>query len=187
MEIKGMAIAIFEPYITERFGHEGYRRWMEDLGPESRKILGQPIDNGRWYPLKAAYSGPTEIMCRLFYGGDTRGAWELGRYSADHAFNLFFKSIIKLTTVKNFIVRGTMFLSTYYHPVSLEVVSTEDRRLVYRITEFPESDQYVENRIAGWNQRTLEIHGCIDVRVLIAKSLAGGDPFTELDITWKEG
>lgn len=182
-----MAIAVFEPFITERFGKEGYRRWLEELDPESRKILGQPIDSGGWYPLKAAYSRPTEVLCRLFYDGDPRGAWELGRYSADHAFNWFFKSIIKLTTVQNFIIRGTSFLSTYYYPVSLKVISAEGRRLVYRITEFSEPDVYVENRIAGWNQRALEIHNCKEVAVALTKSLARGDPYTELDITWQEG
>lgn len=186
MEVKGLAIAIFEPFITEKFGPEGYQRWLAALDHDSRDILGRKIDNGRWYPLRAAYSRPTEVLCRLFYDGDPRGAWELGRFSADHAFNWFFKSIIKLTTVQNFIMRATNFLTHYYHPVSMEVVSAEEGRLVYRITQFPESDPYVEHRIAGWNQRTLEIHNCRQVKVDLSAAISRGDPYTELSLTWAE-
>ncbi len=186
MEIKGLAIAIFEPFLTERFGREGFQRWLQALEPESQAIFEKPIDNGLWYPLKAAYSRPTEILCRVFYDGDPRGAWDLGRYSADHAFNWFFKSIIKLTTVQNFIMRATNFLTHYYHPVAMEIVSIEKGRLVYRITQFPESNIYVEHRIAGWNQRTLEIHGCREVKVELSAAISRGDPYTELSITWIE-
>lgn len=186
MEIKGLAVAIFEPFIMERFGREGYAGWLEALGTESREILGQRIDQGRWYPLRIAYSHPTEFLCRLFYDGDPRGAWELGRYSADHAFNWFFRSIIKLTTVQNFIMRATNFLTHYYHPVTMELVSTGRGRLVYRITEFSECDQYVESRIAGWNQRTLEIHNCREVKVELTAAISRGDPYTELTLTWVE-
>jgi hypothetical protein len=42
----------------------------------------------------------------------------------------------------------------------------------------------VEQRIAGWIQRALEIHGCRQPAVNITKSLTKGDPCTELDFSW---
>jgi len=186
VEAKGIAIITFAPFIKEKFGQNGYVEWLEALGPGSRAILSGQIDSGRWYPMDEACSHPTETLCRVFYGGDPKGAWDLGRYSADHAFNWFFRSVIKLTTVQNFVMRASSFLSSYYHPVSMEMPFASPGRILVHIIDFSESSRYIEHRIAGWTQRALEIHGCTEVRVLIAKSRASGDPYTEMDITWIE-
>jgi len=183
MEVKGIALTVFRPFITEKFGETGYQQWLRTLEPESRAFFEAPVGGDSWYPALSAYIRPTDILCQLFYEGDPRGAWEVGRYSAECAFSQAFRSVVKLTTLRDFISR--LHLIAYYRPVTVRSVSTEMGRIVYRITEFTGISERVEHRIAGWNQRALEIHGCREVSVEIPSSLARGDPYTEFVITWE--
>jgi hypothetical protein len=67
----------------------------------------------------------------------------------------------------------------------MEISSQADGRLVLHITIFPVPSELAELRIAGWVQRSLEIHGCKDVTWAIPKSFAKKDALTELVFTWK--
>ncbi|MBU1355037.1 MAG: hypothetical protein KJ620_00535 [Candidatus Edwardsbacteria bacterium] len=67
----------------------------------------------------------------------------------------------------------------------MELKSSTYSQAVLHMTEFPEAHRLIESRIGGWIQRSLEIHGCKEVAVETTKSLANGDPLTELILKWK--
>ncbi len=52
------------------------------------------------------------------------------------------------------------------------------------ITKFSEPSNLIENRIAGWMEKALEISGCKNVRIQITQSLARGGPLMEIIATW---
>jgi len=64
-------------------------------------------------------------------------------------------------------------------------MENEEGHIVVHVTRFPGSDEYIENRIAGWMQRAVEITGCKHVSVKITQSLARNDGCTEYRISYK--
>jgi hypothetical protein len=46
-------------------------------------------------------------------------------------------------------------------------------------------DEVIENRIAGWMQRAVEISGCRHVAVKTDKSLTKQESYTEFKVSWK--
>jgi hypothetical protein len=184
VDVKGTAIAVIPEYVKRTYGQAAYCKWLGSLTEDSRKIFETTIKLSDWYPIKEAYLEPTAAVCQLFFESDLRGAWELGRFSADYALGGVYRMFVWLPSVKFFIGRASTLLSTYLKPCTSQVVSVEDGRAVVRITELPESHPLIEQRIAGWVQRALEIHGCKNVAVGIPKSLARGEEYTELAITW---
>jgi hypothetical protein len=66
----------------------------------------------------------------------------------------------------------------------MEVTEKGSDYVVLHITRFDEPDPLIENRIAGWIERAMEIHGFKIVKVDITKSLARGDAFTEIRVKW---
>ncbi len=48
MDVKGVAVIIFQPFLTEKYGQAGCGDWLAELTPESRQIFSQPIDPNAW-------------------------------------------------------------------------------------------------------------------------------------------
>jgi len=185
MKVKGIAIAIMPGFVREKFGPDGHRRWLESLTPEARKIFTANILISKWYPAPEAYAQPTEAMCRLFYGGEVRGAWELGRYSADYALKGVYKAFVKSPVVTVTVGHASLILPNYFQPATIEIKSLEQQRAVLRLTRFESSTHYIEYRIGGWIERAVEIDGGREVKVDITRSLAHQDPYTEFVLAWR--
>jgi hypothetical protein len=185
MQVKGTAIAVLPKFIEERFGAARLKQWLDGLPERTRAVFSDGVLISDWYPIKETYIDPTAALCELFYNGDSIGAHEIGRYSAEQALRGIYKAFVKLSSVRSFIQRANTVMTTYYKPSAMEVVSVEPNRLVLHMTIFPVPSEHAELRIAGWCQRGLEIHGCRDVTWAIPRSLTKKDPLTELVFTWK--
>ena len=185
MEVKGSAIAVLPAFIKEKFGAVRLQQWLSALPAGAHNVFNGGVLISDWYPIKETYLDPTALMCEQFYNGDSIGAHEIGRYSADYSLKGIYRAFVKLASVKSFIKRANTVMATYYKPSAMEIHSVSDGRLVLHITIFPVPSEYAELRIAGWCQRSLEIHGCKDVTWAIPQSLTKQDAFTELAFTWK--
>jgi len=186
MDVKGTGIIVLPGFIKQQFGEQGYRQWLEALTPQARQVYEGIIGINDWYPIRATYLEPTEVLCRLFYRDDHKGAWELGRYSAEYALKGVYRAFVKLTSVQFFIRRAGVVLPTYYRPSAIEIAFQGERKTVLRIVQFPEYSPLIEQRIGGWIERSFEIHNCQGIEVKIDKSMARGDSCTEFVVTWEE-
>ncbi len=185
MEVKGTAIAVLPKFIGEKHGPEALKRWLDGLAPAARTVFRDGVMLSDWYPIKETYLEPTALMCELFYNGDSIGAHEIGRYSAEYALRGIYKAFVKLSSVRSFISRANAVMTTYYKPSAMEIFTVEPNRLVLHMAIFPVPSEHAELRIAGWVQRSLEIHGCRDVTWAIPRSFTRQDPLTELVFTWR--
>jgi hypothetical protein len=185
MQVKGTAIAVLPKFIEEKHGPDGLKKWKNGLSAEAQKVFNDGVMLTEWYPIKEIYLEPTALLCEMFYNSETRTALEIGRYSADYALRGVYKAFVKLSSVKNFIKRANVVMTTYYKPSAMEIFSVESNRLVLHITVFPVPSEHAELRITGWILRGLEIHGCKEVGWAIPKSLTKNDHRTELVFTWK--
>jgi hypothetical protein len=187
MNVKGTALAVLPIFIESKFGKEGLNKWLESLNSEAAALYqnANTVKINHWYPLKESYLEPTAALCELFYNNDPRGAWEVGRFSADFALKGVYKAFVKMTSVSFFIKRASLLMTTYYQPSKMELKSSTYSQAILHMTEFPEAHHLIESRIGGWVQRALEIHGCKEVAVDITRSLANGDSLTEFILSWK--
>ena len=158
---------------------------MNLLSPEAKNVYTYPIKKDEWFPLRQMMIEPTQLICDLFYNKSLKGASDCGRFSAEIGLKGISKLLVKLSNPKIIINKASTIMSTYYRPSKLEVQEYSDGNGIVHITQFPESDSYIEYRIAGWMERALEISGCRNVDVNITRTLTKDDPYTEYRITWK--
>jgi hypothetical protein len=184
MQVKGTAISSIPDFISGRFGKEAFHHWLNTLSDGAKKVYGGSILAGSWYPVKEIMVEPTRKMCELFYHGDLRGAKEGGRFSAEKGLKGVYRIFVKFGSPEFLIRRASTIFTSYYQPSEMKVVSEGDRKAVVHITNFSEPSQLIENRIAGWMERALEISGCKGVKIQISQSLAKGAPYTEFIATW---
>jgi hypothetical protein len=183
MEIKGSAVKTIQEYVEKLHAHR-YNEWIESLPEESKEIFTNPIDATSWYPIDTAAIVPTQLISTLIFDSTEKGAWELGRYSAEMALHGIYKVFVRVLNPAYLIQRASRILSTFYRPSKIEVIEQSSKSVILHITEFGAPHVIIENRIGGWIEKALEITRCKDIDIEIPKSMAKGDPMTEYMISW---
>ena len=183
MQVKGVAIISMRNYILNKFGAR-YEEWLRLLSPQAQDIVANAL-SGDWYPLQAGIVEPTRQICALLHNGNERGAWELGRFSADHALTGPYKIYVKLASSGFILSRGSRIMAQYYSPCELKSFEGGPKRGVVQIISFEEPSSLIEMRIGGWIERALEVGGEKIKRAEITCSLTKGDSMTEFVFEWE--
>ena len=184
MEVKGVAVKSTVEFVKQKFS-TNYDEWINSLPKDSVSILTGNISNTKWYSFKNAQLIPTDSIIDKFYSNNINGAKEIGYYSAESGLQGIFKYFVKLGSPNFIINRATKVFQAYYKDSQIEVLSSTKTSVILKITEFKELDKYTEARISGWMEKALEISGCKDVKANIVNSIADGDDYSEIFITWK--
>jgi hypothetical protein len=185
MEVKGTAIVVIPAYVKQAFKETGYAQWLQALSPEAREVHSNPVIVSNWYDYQKYLVAPTVKICDLFFHGDLRGAYALGRFSADFALHGIFKLFVKWGSPDFILKRAGIILPAYYRPSKIVVPVIEKGHALIQITEFPDLHAVVEQRIAGWISRAMEISGVKKLNVAITASLLKREPCTEFTLTWQ--
>jgi hypothetical protein len=184
MEAKGTTVSTTPQFVREKYGEQGVARFIAALSPHARVILGSPIMASRWYPLEYGVVEPTRTVCNLFFAGDPKGARELGRFSADQTLRGIYKVFVKLHDPMWTVKRSDAVFAAYYRPGTCELLEETERSATIRYVDFPEQSGLVEQRIAGWDERGLEICGASSFSVEIVRSISRGDREIEIALRW---
>jgi len=184
MEIKGSAVKSIPDFIKKNH-QEKYSEWLSSLPEESRIIFQDVVLPSNWYSLKDACIIPTEKLGEVIYNDTLKGAWNCGRYSAEIALTGMYKLFIKAASPFYIISKASKIFSTYYQPSNMEVTEKGDDWVILQISRFDEMHPVIENRIAGWIEKAMQIHGVSSVTVNFSKSMTRGDAITEIRVTWK--
>jgi len=186
MEVKGSILVSIPKYVKKNFGKDGFHNWFSYLSVDAKKIYFSKINENEWYPLKVSLIEPMANIAQVFYKWDLKkAAWELGRFSADYSIGTLKKLLFKVGSTVFFLNKAGEFMDGYYRPATIIAKEVKEGEGIFQITKFPEIENTVEYRIAGWMERVLEIAGNKDISVEITSSLAKLDPYTEFLVKWK--
>jgi hypothetical protein len=185
-QVSGLALKILPMYVEEKMGRDGLEKWKNTLADDVKEVYFDPsyiLD--KWFDINRFYIEPTKSVCDLFYGGDEKAAWDLGRFSADYALNGVLKVFIRMGTTMFLVNRAANIISKYYNPMEVEVTENSKTSAVLAITDFSDYHLLLEYRLCGWIERALEISGCVDIHVGAIKAYTKESPSAEIKLQWK--
>jgi hypothetical protein len=184
MEVKGTAVKSVPEFVQKHFPVR-YQEWLNSMPDDSKKLMGGLLFSNNWYPLKESLTVPMKAISKLFYSGDDKKtARIMGQYSATIALSGVYRFFIQFGSPKFIIERGGRVFSTYFQPSEMVVINVQKNSLSVHITKFPEPETIIEQNIAGWMEKALEISGCRQVRAEVTKSMVNKAPYTEIQINW---
>ncbi|MBN1954021.1 MAG: hypothetical protein JW900_03120 [Anaerolineae bacterium] len=181
IKVKGTAAYATPEFVRHHFP-DRYDEWFAMLSPQCREIMEGALAYN-WYPVYEALVEPTEKVAQLFYDGDTKCAWEMGRFSAEYALTGIYKFFVKIGSPGFILSRASQIFSTYYDQGEMKIVERSGRNAVAQMTQ-SESHPIMELRVGGWIERALEIGGSREVTVEISQAVSQGDPVTEFRVAW---
>ena len=185
-EVKGSVLKIIEKFVKEEKGEENYKKWLDELPEESRKIYSGNILSLKWYPFDAGYTQAIKKISELFLENDINNLQEYSNFAADTMLKGIYKIYLKISSPKKTAKTGKSFLPMIYKPTSIEIDECGDEnKVIFRITEFPEWNKYIQRDMKNWFTQAGKILGCINPEVKIGKSLLKGDDSTEFIETWE--
>ena len=183
MEIKGIAVKAVAEFVRAKHPKE-YLNWINVLPSNSAQTVND-VRTNQWYPIKEASIIPSLAVAKLFYDNNiSKAGRELGRYSAETALTGIYKVYVRFSTPNHIIARAQRIISAYYSPSKLNIANKTEKSVQVVLTEFGESSNIIENRIAGWYEKALEISNCKNVTVNILTSIANGDTTTTFECKW---
>jgi hypothetical protein len=184
MEIKGTAVLAIQDFVKVNY-KERYEDWIDALPIESKHIFTEVINSSKWYPLREGAIIPTKRIGELFYSRNyNEAALDSGKYSAQKALTGIYYFFVKASSTAHVIKRAPKIFNTYYRPGEIVVVKQIENEITLQIRNMTESHDIIEHRIAGWMHKAMEISGARTIRIHFTKSMAKGDPITQLDIHW---
>ncbi len=185
MEVKGSAVSSVPHFIKNKFGDTGYQKWLSALSATAQAAFDKPILPNTWYPFKEILLQPTHVLCDLFYGGQTQGAWDNGRFSAETNLKGIYLFFVKMGSPAFIVQKASGILPTFYKPSVMSVIENEKNMAAVHMTSFPEIDAFIEARIAGWIERALELSGAKGIKIMIPVALSQKAAYTEYRVTWQ--
>lgn len=184
MDAKGSVLIAVPKFIQRRFGEDAHQRWLAGLSPEAREVYGKPILTSQWYPILPCLAEPTVVLCDLFYGGDLKGAWESGRFTAEEALSGVYKIFAIVGSPQTILKKGCAAMSMLYRDSEIALTEFEEKRGTLTVRRFPEPHPALEMRLGGFIEKSLEVCGCKNVSVRLGRRMTQGDTVTEYLITW---
>jgi hypothetical protein len=165
MEVKGTAVIAIRDYVKNNFPSE-YKKWLDALSNDSKEIFAGSIDSTKWYQVETAAMEPTMKISELFFSNNHQlGAWNSGRYSAEKALSGIYKIFVKASSPSYIIQRASRVFATYYQPCEMRVINTTSTGCVVEISKMEKKYDVIDNRIAGWIEKALEISGAKDIKL----------------------
>ena len=102
--VRGISLIILKDFVKEKFGEDGYQKWLTAMEPASSLIFKNDISIKEWYPFMAGFHNPHKLVCDLFYDGDKAGIRDIAEYHYNRLIPRYF-NIILLFVPRYFILR----------------------------------------------------------------------------------
>src|SRR5512140_510107 len=179
MDVKGSVLQSLPKFIQTRFGDQAVATWLAALSPEARELYSNPILASVWYPIIPFLAEPTVVVCKVFYAGDMRGAWDSGRFSAKMALSGIYKIFAVAAPAPTVLKKGVSAMGMLYRPCEVAFVPGVGNRGILRLTKFPEPHPALDARLAGFVEESLIICKCKNPVVSPGNLMSQGHSVTE--------
>ncbi|MDI6740384.1 MAG: hypothetical protein QME74_08485 [Candidatus Edwardsbacteria bacterium] len=184
MNVKGTALTAVKDFIETTFGADGLARWLAALPPASREIMEGRLMSNQWYPFVDGLIVPEQQLCKLFFDGSPRGAWEEARYKAEVALKGIYRSFIRVATPEFLLRNAHIILEAYFTGVEVKILENTKGRFLLRFYKVDPPSEVFDHILCGWIERAMEICGCQNLRVAALQPGTITREFTEILVTW---
>jgi len=184
MEVRGKTVTSIADFVKNQFRTGGFTRWVNTLPGDSLQIMTEALRQNGWFPFGQTMVIPVEKVCQLFYEGDARGAWEIGRFAAQQTMSGITSKMAGFASIQFVIQKFLKVFDTYYRPGHVQLLDQDQKSLMFQMQGVDEWHQYLDYSVAGWAQAFLEMCQLKNVKVQITKQAAENKSFSEFVVSW---
>lgn len=153
------------------------------LTDEDKEIVSKLILQASWYPFET-YKNCFKAVCKVNGKNNPRVLREWGRIAGEHTMTTIYKTVLQQDDAESAINTYKHIVKSQYDSGSIEVVSSTDNEIVWKVLDFdPDFEQWY-HLCSGWIERTIELVIKKDVRSTILERSWEGAPATVFKMSW---
>ncbi len=183
VQIKGSAIRETINQIQRRFGDGAFKKILNLLDDESRKVFQGEIFASTWYSLDV-FTRFLEVEIKTLADGNEEMVTRGSEAVIERQLRGIYKAFVKLGSPEFVIKRIAAVHATYFQGVPVEVQLQGRGKATVRYTGFEKQHRIMGFAIIGFYKKALEISGATDVTIHFATPIDEGKPFSELSLSW---
>lgn len=158
-----------------------YDSYLTDL---DRQVLQGQILPSSWYPFET-YKRCFRAVATVEVQNNKVLIRGWGREFCDEIMLSIYKRVLTDTTPMQSLHRYVSLFTMFYDFGELEIEARGANRAVLTIRDFDPDFEELYQLIHGWIERSLELTGARDVKVMLLTSSRHSAPETQFDLTWK--
>ena len=193
MHVKGTNFKVIKETILEKFGEEGWQRYLNLLSEETRKVMEGLILPSSLYS-KETYKEANMVADFLFGDGNGSFIRELGKKSAAITVFRLYSELIgrKIKTPQDVIKHvPSAVMPKIFNRGRGETIKVTEHSGAFRVgADFATDDQetlwVIAQRGIGWAQQLLEHAGAKNPRLVHLSwgTWENGIPYAEIEMEW---
>ena len=183
MKVKGSAIISTLDFVNINYGKAGIKRILHVLDESDREVLNETLFATFWYPLRTLIN-LSRAVDDEFGIGDLSFIRRLGSFSASHDLRTIYRIFYKIGSPQFVISRASQVFATYYDAGNLMAIDSGKGFVILELTDFPEIDEVLIQRISGWIEKTLTLSGGKDVKTIATIKEKAGKEYVEFNSKW---
>ncbi|HXY40126.1 MAG TPA: DUF2378 family protein [Vicinamibacteria bacterium] len=181
-QVKGAVIVASLRYLRERFGEEPAAHVRQGLPRADRLALEGKVLASSWYPASLLLRFMEEAEWQLG-SKQPELARHMGRASADYGLTTVYRVIFRLASPEFIVSRAASAFGRQWDTGKLAQEEHSRGRAVFSLQGFQGALPFCTH-ILGWMERTLELAGATDVRVVHASCLHRREAECRFEGTW---
>ena len=182
--VKGSALNARLGWVRRNHGDDGIHRLMAAVDPATRGALEEPILKASWYPF-AVFIDLIESIDRVFGSGDLGLSLVLGRHAAEDNLPTIYRLFFKVGSPKWVLERATRLWDLHYDSGRMTLEEGVGNHADLRVTGFATPHRAHCLSVAGWTERSVEMSGGVNVRVVETECRTAGAPVCTLHVSWE--
>jgi hypothetical protein len=184
VEIKGSVINDSINAVKLRSGEEMFKKILDQLNTNTRKIFERPIiSHTDWYPLDA-FLQYLEADLKLTANGDENELIKRSEELIEKQLRGIYKVFVKLGSPEFIINRVSLSQHHYLKGLTIESNLIEPEKARVKYIGFEKQHSLIGFSIIGYYKKALEISGAKNVKVSYITKIEEGKGFCELEIEW---
>jgi len=183
VRIKGTALSSAHRYVAERFGQDTWRTVVATLAADERQQIEGGILVSAWYPF-ALFMRIVRVLEAQLGPQVPRLHREMGRAAADYGLTTFYKIFFKVGSPQFIVSRAAKVWRTYNSSGEMPVPVCEHGHAVVELVGFEDPARELCERLPGFFERTVELSGGRDVKLVHSKCVNRGESNCRFEAWW---
>lgn len=184
IEIKGSVINDSVNAVKSRSGEEMYKKILEQLNPDTRRIFETSIiSHTHWYPLDA-FLLYLEADLKLTAKGDENELIKRSEELIEKQLRGIYKVFVKFGSPEFIINRVSLSQQHYLKGLIIESDLIEPEKARVKYTGFEKQHRLIGFSIIGYYKKALEMSGAKNVKIKYITAIEEGKGFCELELEW---
>jgi uncharacterized protein (TIGR02265 family) len=162
-------------------GIEHFDRFLTDA---DRELLTQKILPISWYPFES-YKRLFEALVAVVAGGDMGVVQQWGRDYGSTILDGVYRSTVVVGNPLRSLKNHEQKFASFYDFGTFEVTDAGPGTADVLLCDFDPEWETIYQMICGWLERTAELAGAREPRVVFTARSWAGDPHTAYKVTWQ--